>query len=242
MSRQKRFDLIDAIRGSAVIQMMLFHFCFLLKEFRLAFLDFSVNEWWLNFRTLIVFQFLLLVGISLKIAASQRFSRQRFFRRQLQLLVYAGIVSFTTYLIEPQRMVTFGVLQFIFVASLVAVFLVRLSFYNLILAVVLGWMGLFWQFSTFNVTGLNWLGMVTEKPVTLDYVPFLPWFSVVLLGLYTGQFVVNAPYLGRARRWKAKTGFARLLVQIGRHSLNLYMLHMPFFFMIIYCFVKTDLF
>ncbi len=68
MAKPNRFDLIDALRGLAVILMVVFHFCFLLKEFHLAFDNFHRNPLWLHFRTLIVTLFLLFVGMSLKIA------------------------------------------------------------------------------------------------------------------------------------------------------------------------------
>jgi len=65
---------------------------------------------------------------------------------------------------------------------------------------------------------------MTHKPQTEDYVPLLPWFGVVLLGLYTG------PYLARlAGQWQGakKSGVIRMLALSGRHSMVIYLLHQP---------------
>ena len=34
-----------------------------------------------------------------------------------------------------------------------------------------------------NGRALNWLGLVSRKPFTEDYVPVLPWLGVMLIGL-----------------------------------------------------------
>ena len=232
-----RFDLVDALRGFAVAQMLVFHFCFLLREFSLGFVDFYYSPFWLNFRTLIVIQFLLIVGVSLKIATDGGIKRRSYFGRLVQLFVYAGIVSLTTYLMEPGRVVIFGILQFILVASILGLIFVRWSWPNLLIGGGMVLLALNYSNPQFNQESLFWIGLMTRAPVTLDYVPLLPWFGVVVIGIYLGQLVISSAHFRVIRQWANKDPVSRLLALIGRHSLNIYMAHVPIFFVFIYFFL-----
>jgi uncharacterized membrane protein len=70
----------------------------------------------------------------------------------------------------------------------------------------------------------NWVGLVTHKPVTEDYVPLLPWWGVMLWGLAAGRWIVRA-----RPGWLAgaMSGAGRPLAALGRWSLTFYMLHQP---------------
>ena len=71
---------------------------------------------------------------------------------------------------------------------------------------------------------LNWLGWVTQKPFTEDYVPLFPWLGVMWWGMACGQWL-----LAHRAHWIARPlprGGAPLVV-LGRYSLSYYMLHQP---------------
>ena len=70
----------------------------------------------------------------------------------------------------------------------------------------------------------NWVGLVTQKPVTEDWVPLLPWLGVMLWGLALGQWL-----LARRRPLLAGPLLPALapLATLGRWPLTIYMLHQP---------------
>jgi uncharacterized membrane protein len=76
----------------------------------------------------------------------------------------------------------------------------------------------------FNQKGLNWLGLITKKPVTEDYVPLVPWLGVLLWGFAAGTWL-------QAQRplWLRRPLPLALapLAFLGRWSLSWYMLHQP---------------
>ena len=66
-----------------------------------------------------------------------------------------------------------------------------------------------------------------------DYFPLLPWFGIVLLGIFVGQLL----YPGGARRFNLPNlgggSGMKELVWLGRHSLIIYLIHQPFLFAIL---------
>ena len=75
----------------------------------------------------------------------------------------------------------------------------------------------------FDARPLSWIGFVTAKPATEDYVPLAPWAGFVLLGIALGHALARGAFralapLAAAPRW---------LRWLGRHSLAVYMVHQP---------------
>lgn len=77
----------------------------------------------------------------------------------------------------------------------------------------------------FNGRALNWLGLVSRKPFTEDYVPVLPWLGVLWWGLAAGQWMLAS---GRDRwlQWRLPRALGPLAM-LGRWSLSYYMAHQP---------------
>jgi uncharacterized membrane protein len=78
------------------------------------------------------------------------------------------------------------------------------------------------------------LGVVPEKLVMPDYRPLLPWFGVVLLGVFFG----NAVYLGWRRKTQAMMmpSYARPIGFLGRHTLFIYLVHQPVIIAVLFAF------
>jgi len=221
---QQRLLLIDALRGVAIAMMVAFHFCFDLSYFGLADFNFYQDSFWLNARTLILSSFLFLVGVSLVLATRSGLILTRYLRRLGYLLGAALLVSVATWWMFAERFVFFGVLHFIALASVLGLVFVRAGWLNLVLGIALILVANRYQSPWFDEPGRRWIGLMTHKPPTEDYVPLLPWFGVVLLGMFAG------PTLRRlARHWQPRSAAPPLgwLAFAGRHSLFIYLLHQP---------------
>ncbi len=216
--------VIDALRGVAILLMVAYHFCFDLSHFGLAGFNFYQDPFWLHARTFILGMFLLLVGVSLVLAGGRKLDSRRYLRRLALLIASAVLISVSTWWMFGERFIFFGVLHFIALASVLGLLFVRAGWVNLVLGIAVILFANYYQFSWFDTPGRRWIGLMTHKPMTEDYVPLLPWFGVVLLGLYAG------PYLARlARQWQeaGRSGLVRILAFGGRHSLVIYLLHQP---------------
>ena len=232
-SRQ-RYMIIDVLRGLAIAMMFHYHFSFDLNHFGFIVEDFYRDPFWLYYRSLIVSLFLGLVGVSLSLATRNGFKPKPYFRRLGMLLGFAALVSIGSYIQFADRFIFFGILHFIAVASVLGLIFVRFYWTNFILGTTLVILGNVFQHPSFNHPLLQWLGMMTHKPFTEDYVPLLPWFGVVLLGIFIGKLVFEKHPQAWLLNWRSTDPLSRTLSFAGRHSLIIYMLHQPVFMGLLY--------
>ncbi len=230
MPVSSRFQLIDILRGVAIVMMVFYHFCYDLEYFRLASFDFSHDPFWLNLRTLIVSLFLGLVGVSLVLANAHGINLRRYFRRLGLLVLFALAITVTSYFMFPGRTIVFGILHFIAFASVAGLLFVRWPVTSLVVGLGLIGLNLVYEHRFFDQAGANWIGLMTRRPATEDYVPVIPWFGVVLMGIFLGHYLLRTPALQFVRRYRTHTSPGRGLALAGRHSLLIYMLHQPILF------------
>jgi uncharacterized membrane protein len=227
-----RFDRIDALRGAAIVWMTVFHFCFDLNHFGWIHENFLVDPFWTRQRTAIVSLFLFCAGLGQAVATAQGQGWPRFWRRWAQVAGCALLVTAGSFFMYPASFIYFGVLHGIAVMLII----VRLT---------AGWGRWLWlagavalllplaalpvhvafgNLHVLNERWLNWIGFISMKPVTQDYVPLLPWLGVMWWGMAAGQWLL------RARPAFVQGAIPRALAPLawmGRWSLSWYMLHQP---------------
>lgn len=230
-----RFDTVDAVRGLAVVWMTVFHFCFDLNAFGYIRQNFLADPFWTSQRTAIVSLFLFAAGFGQAIAVRQGQGWGRFWRRGAQVAGCAVLVSAGSYWMYPKSYIHFGVLHGLAVMLIVA----RLSagwgrwlWPAGLLAITMPLIAKSGHFalgmpelsSIFDGKALNWLGLVSRKPFTEDYVPVFPWLGVVWWGLAAGRWVQT-----ERPRWLSGASVVGVqpLAFLGRWSLTWYMLHQP---------------
>ena len=219
-----RFDRLDALRGAAIVWMAVFHFFFDLDHFHFIRQDFHRDPLWTWQRTCIVSLFLFCAGLGQAVAWRQGLGWPRFWRRWAQVAGCALLVTAGSWWMFPRSYISFGVLH----AMAVMLVLMRLAaplgaaLWPLGLVAVL--LPQFVQHPVFDSRWTNWVGLVTHKPVTEDYVPLLPWIGVMAWGMAAGQWMLR-----RRPQWLAGALTPRLqpLATLGRWSLSFYMVHQP---------------
>ena len=219
-----RLTAIDALRGAAVCAMIAYHFAFDLNWFGVFRADFNHDLLWLSLRAMIVSSFMLLVGISLVLADKAALSSERRWRRIAVIALCALLVTAGSYVAFPKTFITFGILHCIAVASILAWPLVRYPFAALIAGVAIVGIGLQVRLPLFDAPWLNWIGLMTHKPATEDYVPVFPWFGVVLIGIAIGAWLSAQAFQPLRPVARVAPGW---LTWLGRHSLIVYMVHQP---------------
>ncbi|MFO1220045.1 MAG: heparan-alpha-glucosaminide N-acetyltransferase [Burkholderiaceae bacterium] len=228
MAERDRYERIDALRGVAIVWMAVFHFCFDLNHY--GFFTpkyvFTADPLWTTQRACIVTLFLFCAGLSQAAALRQGQSWPRFWRRWAQIAACAVLVSIGSAWMFPKSWIHFGVLHGIAVMLVLARLAAPLGRWLWLLGLACIVLPLVWRHALFNGAWLNWVGLVTKKPVTEDYVPVLPWLGVMLWGQAAGrELLAHAPRVltGAVHRT------ARPLVLLGQWSLSFYMVHQPVF-------------
>ena len=223
-----RFERLDALRGVAIVWMAAFHLCFDLNHYGFLRQDFHNDPLWTLQRSAIVTLFVFCVGLGQAVAVAQGQTMRRFWRRWAQIASCAVLVSAGSALMFPQTYISFGVLHGIAVMLL----LLRLAapagrwLWPLGAAALL--LPLLIQHSFFDTRATDWVGLVTHKPITEDYVPVLPWLGVALWGLAAGQWALRHRPVWLDGALPAVLRLpGRPLTALGRWSLGFYMLHQP---------------
>lgn len=223
----RRLPLFDVLRGIAIVAMVAFHLAFDLNYFGIIEADFYSDSGLVATRNAIVAMFLVLVGISMTLALRNGIQWDRYLKRLLILALCALAVSLGSWVMFPRSWIFFGVLHFIAVASIIALAFRRLYRANLLIGLALLLLGLTVAHPMFDTRGLSWFGLTTSKPVTEDYVPLLPWFGVVLIGMFLGQLSLRRIDFSILAERQPATRTGITLAWMGRHSLAIYLVHQP---------------
>ena len=220
----ERFDRLDAVRGIAIVWMVVYHLFFDLNHFRFIQQNFYADPFWTIQRSCIVTLFLFCAGFAQAVVLHRGQGWPRFWRRWLQVAGCALLVSVGSWFMFPRSFISFGVLHAIAVMLIVTRLSARWGRALWLAGAVALLLPLFIQSPFFDSRLTNWVGLVTRKPITEDFVPLLPWLGVMWWGLAAGQWVL-------ARRPALAVGTVpsalRPLAVLARWSLTIYMLHQP---------------
>ncbi|CAK0746770.1 DUF1624 domain-containing protein [Gammaproteobacteria bacterium] len=233
-----RVPAVDVVRGFSIVLMVSYHLCFDLNLYGLTAFRFNDAPFWLNLRGVIVSLFLGIMGVSLHLASRAGRHRDRYLRRLALIATCAGLVTVASHQIFPQSYIYFGVLHFVAVASVLALPFLRLDWGNLGGGLALIGLGNTVHLPFFDHPALHWVGMMTYKPFTEDYVPLVPWFGVVLLGLWLGRRL----YGRHEAPARTLPHILSPLAAMGRHSLLVYMLHQPLLLGVLYLILRVHSF
>ena len=219
MAEKKRLQLIDALRGLAVLLMVIHHLLYDLVAFCGA-------PGWLFSNPVFDFLHFVFAGLFILLSGvSSNFSRSNV-KRGLKALACALVITAVTVVMDMP--ILFGVLHLLGTCMVL---------YGLTRPL---WEKLpFWAVPAVSLLGLvltghmvggvpgesRWLwmlGWTYEGFVSTDYFPLLPWVFVFLLGTWAGKYIKA----GRMPAWFYGADCPPLAA-VGRHSLVIYVLPQP---------------
>jgi len=221
--KHERIQTIDLIRGVDIVLMVLFNYSVTLSYFGLVSIPPNFL-YWSVFPRFIASIFIFLSGV---VAYSSfeshkgNFSK-KYFIRGGELLVFSMLITIFTLIFVPERTVYFGILHFFAVSSFLVPFFIRYDMLNLIGGLLITLSGFYLQQTEFNFPYLLWLGFMPENFSTFDYFPLIPWLGVLLLGVYSGKYII-----GRTAGIKFENKLAALFMILGKKSLTIYLIHQP---------------
>ncbi|MCB9358302.1 DUF1624 domain-containing protein [Candidatus Woesearchaeota archaeon] len=219
--KNRRFWEIDAFRGIAIILMIIYHLLFDLHYFLGLGFDVSTGIW-RALQVAVAGLFLLLVGISLTLSRRKHFPE--FFKRGIMIFSWGIAISIVTYIFIPDAWIFFGILHMIGISIMIGYLFLRYKWLDLIIGLAVITAGILLSNYSFDFPWLIWLGLKPEVYYTVDMFSLMPWFGVVLIGIFLGKIM----YSKGERRFnfpEVKSTYG--LSWIGRHSLMIYLIHQP---------------
>jgi len=202
---QKRIQIIDALRGLALVLMVLHHFFFDLVEFLDA-------PSWLFSNAVFDFLHLVFAGLFILLSGvSSRFTRSNV-KRGLKTLGCAILVTIVSYIVGLP--IWFGILHL-------------LAFCMIFYGLLQKWLDRlpFWIYLLLWAVSIVLLRSGILPKIHLysaDWFPPLPWMFVFLFGTWVGMLIKEH----RFPEWFYNFNIA-ILPSIGRKSLWIYLLHQP---------------
>ena len=224
-AKPNRIELMDGIRGLAVILMVLHHLAYDLVYFLGAPLWLFTNPVFDTLHYLFAGLFIMLAGVS------SRFSRSNW-KRGFLTLAMAALVTLATVLIGED--IWFGILHFMATAMLFYALTGKL--WEKLPAWVIPVLSVAGTILTAPLVngvptetpGLFMFGFCTPSFESADYFPLLPWIFVFLFGTWLGYYIKERRF--PAWFYETKVPF---LAAAGRHTLIIFLLHQPILYGIV---------
>lgn len=217
-----RFTIIDWLRATAIVFMVIYHFCYDLAEF--GFITYATFN-----HTIITFigrfslcLFMFCVGYSLALTHGKGINWHSFFKRWIKIALAAALVSSVTFFSHPQYWIYFGILHCIAVTSLLALLFLRIPLIALITGAAM--LVAYWGWGAY----LPWIHL--DRP-SLDYIPVFPWIGPALIGIGLQRFRLHEqinPPPSKPVNW------------LSRHSLEIYLAHQPILMGMVWAFAKLQ--
>lgn len=233
LKSKKRYDLIDSIRGFAVINMVAFH---ALYDIFIIYGDGSAftNSFFAVWERFICVSFIIISGVSFN------FSNHTV-RNGIIVSLCGFVVTAVTAIAIPSQVVWFGILNLLGISMLICSALKDL--FNAIPTVVGAILSFMLYAVTYGVpTGyigflgipiielpsflyeykyLSFLGFRSYDFVSSDYFSIIPWLFMFVFGIFLWRIIKKI-------KWDKYFYFKiPILNVIGRYSLIIYLLHQP---------------
>ena len=231
---KKRYNLIDALRGFALINMTAYHFLFD------VFMVYGVNTGWAAHPLVIAWERFICISFILISGVSLHFSNHAY-RRGIIINLCGFLITAVTFFAMPSQTVWFGVLNLIgcsmIICNALRPFFDRINPYLgagvslLLFAVFYGvperYIG-FFNIKLFDLPGFLYqfryaafIGFPDSGFRSSDYFPVITWIFVYILGYFLWRIIKQ---YGKENIFRQRVYFLDFL---GRHSLIIYLLHQP---------------
>lgn len=234
LKENKRYYLLDSLRGTSIISMIAFHLCYDL------FMIYGINTSWYFYPITAVWERSICVVFILVSGMCLNFSENGI-KRGILLNLTGFAVTCVTVTAEPNQAVWFGVLNLIGCSMMIVSVLsdnlkkirplsgalISFLLYAVSYDVPKGYVGLFGLDIVklpdflYSCKYLAFLGFPSSDFFSTDFFPLIPWIFLFAAGFYLWNFIVE----------KNLTKYFELKIpvldKIGRYSLWIYLAHQP---------------
>ena len=244
MGKILRIHLLDVLRGISVSAMIVYHFFWDLGYFKFIELENMTQGLPLLCAQCIGASFIVISGISFRLASHSKNFSIKFFKRLMVLVLICSLITSITFILDKKSFIFFGILHFLATCSLIGLLFLKIKNNNLVFILfVCSLLVSVSQISFDLPSHFSWLGLNSEVPITNDFYPIFPWVSFYILGLWVSEPV--RIYLTH-RNSSYGNDYPKFFIIykglqfLGRNSLTVYILHQPIFFSLFLIFIRIS--
>lgn len=216
----KRYNLIDFLRGFTIINMIIYHGIYDLEAF--YGIEIPYNLYY--YQQYICMSFILISGFSLNFS-------KNYFKKFLILTVVSLVITIATYLFDKNEAIYFGIIHFFAAAMLIHIifkdFIKKINSkigiaISLILFII--FKNIYYGDIFFGMVkvperlynlNLFVLGLPSPNFLSADYFPIIPWIFLFYVGYFLYDFI----------NLQKKEASNNIINIMGRLSLLLYVVH-----------------
>jgi uncharacterized membrane protein len=228
-----RSQKLDALRGIAVIWMVIFHAHYiLLHVFEYTSIDFP-NLFWYILGRVVAVVFIFVAGISFWLFVFNKDVKviyKHFFKRACILSIIAFMITYITYIWFYEQRISFGIIHFFSLSSIVSLGFIKFWRWNVIIGMIIITLQFLIDNISVNTNILLPIGLVNRDFFSADYYPLIPW-----LGYFLIWYGVISFFDERGRDYILFRGYSWLLelpAYLWRYALVIYIAHTPLIYML----------
>ena len=218
-AQNKRIGELDFLRGIALLLMTYFHVIFDLSEIYGYDVDYTSGFNYFTGKAAGIL-FILISGISCNLSRSN-------WKRALKILAVAmGITVVThiySYVYNVEMGIKFGILHFLGLSILMYPVFKRLN--NVLLTIIGTVIIILGEYVKKLKPGFDYFfifGIISERFVSSDYYPLVPWLGVFIYGVVLGKLL----YKDKKSYLKYNIN-GNIINWLGRNTLLIYIIHQP---------------
>jgi uncharacterized membrane protein len=224
-AKNNRIGEIDFIRGLSLIIMIYYHIIFDLEFiFGLPIsTEMGINFWAGKIGIIFIF----ISGVSSTLSKNK-------ILRAFKLLIIAFLLTLVTFILniiipDNNSYIKFGIIHLLSASLFLSILFNRIKpIPTLIIGIIIIVIGIFISKIDVSLPFLFPLGLTTNTFSSLDFFPLFPNFGYFLIGITIGKI------LYKEKKSLLKIPPKNILNIIGKHSLNVYIIHQPIIFLLLY--------
>ena len=233
----KRIYNLDKIRGLTIISMVLFHLMYNINFFReISWYNGTlINKVW---QLSIALSFFIISGVT-----STLLSSKKNIIRGIKTSIVGALISVATFIFARDQFIVWGVMNGLGLSMIIGGLLMnnRIFSKKMILIFLLIF-ALTYNIPRNSLIGVSFfnhlyeknifpIGFPSDKFVSADYFPIIPWIFAYFSGISLGSFL-------QKKNFYNKYGTDNLLAKIGRYSMPIYLIHQVILYPIVSLFFR----
>lgn len=230
-----RLEKLDMFRWIAIVLMIIFHFNYsLVNIFNIQILNISEIYWFYIWK-ISALLFIFISWISFFLAEKKYWNKiiLKYIKVSIVLWIIAVWISFTTLIFFPEQYIKFWIIHFFAVSFLLMLFFRKLSYYNLLISILIIIFG-FYFIPIINNEYFYFLWFTYPWFKSADFYPIIPYFWFMLAWYVFTLFLLQNNKLHIFKFKSHKNIIYFVFEYIWNKSLIIYLIHQPIIILLIY--------